>query len=349
MRRRRVWIAAAVVLALALVGTALFVRGRNAPEPARLLPESEAVIYLNLKPLRLATNFGDKPVTHEPEYENFIRETGFQFERDLDELATAVHAAEPNVAGGKLDMQRRFSHLFIGKFDSTRLKTYLGKLASSKQSYRDTEIFEIPYEGRTVRVAILSVDTVAVSNTTDINNLKGMIDRYRKIALPFGGPELVRDYFRHVPFTSTAWAIARLRSEDGKETLPLPNGISFQLPNDTVTVASLRYTGSVQFKAEAFTPNAGEAKSLADSANTFLQLFRSIEVNTGSGGNDPDVRQFFDSLKVEQQDERAILTAELPQGFLKKMMTEAPQAAVAQEPPKEPEPATKKKSKPKKK
>lgn len=331
-----------------MVGIALFLRGKSAPEPARLLPEGEAVIYVNLKPLRLATSFGDKPVTHEPEYENFISETGFQFERDLDELAMAVHAAEPNLATPEPELQRRFSHLFIGRFDAAKLKAYLKKLSSTSQAYRETEIYEIPHEGRTVRVAVLSVDTVAVSNTTDINNLKGMIDRYHKIAMPFGGPELVRDYYQHVPFTSTAWAIARLRSPSGESTLPLPNGISFRLPTNTVTVASLRYTGSIDFKAEAFTPNADEAKQLSDSINTFLQLFRAVEVS-GSGGSDADVKQFFNSLKVEQKDERAILTAELPQGFVKKMMSEAPSAAVAPEEPKAPEPAPKTKSKSKKK
>ena len=31
------------------------------------------------------------PVSHDPEYEKFIQETGFQFERDLDEAAFAIH------------------------------------------------------------------------------------------------------------------------------------------------------------------------------------------------------------------------------------------------------------------
>ena len=39
-------------------------------------------------------------VSHDPEYERFIRETGFQFERDLDEGAFAVHYPSSWQGGG---------------------------------------------------------------------------------------------------------------------------------------------------------------------------------------------------------------------------------------------------------
>src|SRR4051812_8168938 len=94
-RRRRVWVFLAVLIILFAIAGALYLRQKEAPEAARLLPEADAVFYFNVKPIRLATNFGEKPVVHEPEYEDFVRQTGFQFERDLDEAAIAVHAAEP--------------------------------------------------------------------------------------------------------------------------------------------------------------------------------------------------------------------------------------------------------------
>jgi hypothetical protein len=211
----------------------------EAPEAARLLPESDGVAYFNLKPIRLATNFGDKSVSREPEYEEFVRQTGFQFERDLDEAAIAIHPAEaaigPNGKSGP--PERRFSDIFVGRFDHTKLTHYLHLLATGVEHYRDTDVFLIPHEGRSVRVAILSVDTVAVSNTADPVNIKGMIDRFHQIAQPFGGPSLVREHYRDVPFGSTGWAILRLSTPDGQAvTLPLPGGIGFGLPKGTVTV-----------------------------------------------------------------------------------------------------------------
>src|SRR5438270_9878565 len=166
MRKRNLWLLAGLLIVVAFVGTAIFLRAKGAPEAARLLPESDAIIYLNLKPLRTAFHFGDKPVNHEPEYEQFVRQTGFQFERDLDEAAVAVHPPEVAESGGNSEAQRRFSEIFIGRFDHEKLMQYLRKISASVDHYRDHEIFLVPHEGRPVRVAILSMDTVAVSNTT---------------------------------------------------------------------------------------------------------------------------------------------------------------------------------------
>ena len=44
-------------------------------------------------------------------------------------------------------------------------------------------------------------------------------------------------------------------------------------------------------------------------------------------GTDVDVKAFFDTLRVERARERAILTATVPQGFIKKALAEAPSDA----------------------
>ena len=332
-RRRRVWVPLAVLVFIAAVAAAIYLRGQAAPEAARLLPECDAVLYVDLKPLR-TFSFSNKPIIHEPEYEEFVRDTGFAFERDLDEAAIAVHAPEPAGDPQHPELkERRFSQVLVGTFDSTRVTHYLHKLATDVERYRDTDVFLIPHEGRKVRVAILTTDMVAVSNTADAANIKGMIDRFRQIALPFRGPELVREHYRHVPLGASAWAVLRLTNPDGQSvTLPLPNGIGFALPKDTVTVASLRYFGSIQFKAEAFTASEADAKHLTDSATNFLQLFHSIEVSTDPSGPDKDVKQFFDSIKVEQAGTRSVLTADLPVGFIKKLVSDAPKMGETEKP-----------------
>ncbi|MEO6120334.1 MAG: hypothetical protein ABIP12_06545 [Terriglobales bacterium] len=349
MRKRRIWLAAGVVVVILLIAGAVYMRKLAAPEVARLLPEGEGVVYISFSGFRLASSFGSSPVTlsREPEYEEFLRQTGFQFERDLDEIAIAIHPAEiaPRPLGP--EMQRRYSQIFNARFDAAKLNHYLHKLASGVEKYRNFDVFTIPHEGRTIRVSILSVNLVAVSNTTDPAIIRGMIDRHLKIALPFGGAQLLRDHYRHVPIGSSAWAIVSLPSPEGRAmTLPLPNGIEFQLPAKTVTVASLRYLGAIQFKAESFTANAADAKQLTDSLTNFLQLFRAVESNVQTGGPDRDVKAFFDSLKVEQHNTRSVLTAELPAGFIQKAMTDAPTpAAPPADPKSEPAPAPKAKGK----
>ena len=48
------------------------------------------------------------------------------------------------------------------------------------------------------------------------------------------------------------------------------------LPADTVAVASLRYTGSLLFRADVFAQSQAQAKQIVDSANTHLALVRGI-------------------------------------------------------------------------
>ncbi len=63
---------------------------------------------------------------------------------------------------------------------------------------------------------------------------------------------------------------------------------------------------------------------MAEKLDTFLALFHAAETSVGGQGPDPDVKQFFSSLKVEQHGTRAVLTAILPPGFLRKAVAEPP-------------------------
>jgi hypothetical protein len=254
------------------------------------------------------------------EYEEFVRGTGFQFERDLDQAAFAVH--QPGSAHNT-EQETRFSEVFVGRFNYDRLTGYLRKKAQIIDRYRETDVFTIPVEGRSVRVAILSVNMVAVSNVAQPNVLDSIIDRARQGGLPFGGPQLVRDYYRHVPFGSLGWSVAAL-SRSGRKNLTLPGGFELPFPPNTTLVASVRFSGTINLKAEAFTPSEQDSKTVAENLNLVLSLFRSMQANLGSSGADPDVKSFFDSIEVKQERNKAVITATLSPGFLKKAMQEAP-------------------------
>ncbi len=348
MRRRTVWISVSVIVVAAAILAAFLLRRRAAPEPARLLPEAEAYLYFNLKPLRKAGIIGNNPpAVHDPEYEEFVRDTGFQFERDLDEAAFAVHAPPRLIdaapVAGQPEQFRRFSEVFRGRFDSQRASAYFRRHAKSVDTYRDTEIFSLPLEGRTVRVALLGVGVAAVSNTDGPQAIHYIVDRYKEMALPFGGPSLVRDYYRHVPFASLVWALAQVTNEGGKGTpLVLPGGFDLFFPNNTVIVGSVRYLTQIQVKAEAFTGSPDQARQIVDQAGAFLAIFHGLENSMNPGGADPDVKAFFDSLSVQQYKTRAVLTASLTPAFLKKIFTEPPMEQItgAQSAP-EPQPPRK--------
>src|ERR1700693_1436797 len=172
------------VLFAAAVALLVVLRKHAPPGPPRLLPGADGYFYADLKWVRRANIAGQMPdVPHEPEYEQFIQATGFQFERDLDQAAFAIHypAVKKN-ANPAVPEPPRFSEVFVGRIEGERLRAYLGKISGSVENYRSVDIYNIPLEGRTLRVAVLGFDTVAASNHDDPMVIRGIVDRSRKVA-----------------------------------------------------------------------------------------------------------------------------------------------------------------------
>ncbi|HXY03759.1 MAG TPA: hypothetical protein VEI49_09295 [Terriglobales bacterium] len=319
--RRSLPIIVAVLLVAAAVALVVVLRKHAPPEPARLLPGADGFAYVNLQWMRRANLLGElPPVPHDPEYEQFIQATGFEFERDLDEAAFAIHYSSSG-------SQPRFSEIFVGKIQTERLRSYLAKLSSSTENYRSVEVYNIPVADHTLRVAILGLDTVASSNIDDPTVIQGIINRSRKLASPFAGPALLRQYYKHVPLASEAWGIFRVQPNTGFHGTSW--AFLFQTP--AVVVTSVRYLRSLNLRAVAFTSDEGDAKQLTERFVTFFDLFHAAEVSAGAQAPDPDVKALLDSLKIEQQKNRAIVTATVPLGFLRKALAEAPVAATAPE------------------
>ena len=264
-----------MVLALLLgAGVALvYLRKGQPPEVARLLPESEAIVYLNLRPLRAATHFDRRPVRHDAEYQHFIDVTGIDFERDLDEVAFALsRQAELSGPNGPV----AYSEIFSGSFDRHRLTDWLGRSAETTETYSGYTLYSVPNGGRMVRVVILSRELVAVSNTPAPEQIHSIVDHYRSGFLSSSEPTLLAAHYQDLPLLSLAWGI-------GQIGLPLADTISapgtkplwqqspmqllgFTLPFrlDATFVASLRWTGALRLRVEEIAPSEGAATASAD-------------------------------------------------------------------------------------
>src|SRR5712691_10128778 len=280
MRIRRTYpIALVVVIVAAAVTLAVQLRKHAPPEPARLLPGADAFFYLNLKSARRANSGKELPaVSHDPEYERFIRETGFQFERDLDQAAFAIHypASWPSGGTGGPAREPRFSEVLEGKFHSERLTAYLRQIAQSVENYHSVDIFTIRVERRSLRVAVLGADSVAASNHDDPAVIRGIVDRSKRLASPFGGPALLRQYYKHVQLASLAWLVARIDPYS-----PEAGGWNavFTKPATLVISGSALsplhpMANAVHLRAEAFAQSPDEAREIADKVNVFLGLTR---------------------------------------------------------------------------
>ena len=323
--RRTLPIVLAVVVVGAAVTLAVQLRKHAPPEPARLLPGADAFLYADFSWVRRTSAAALPAVSHDPEYERFIQETGITFERDLETVAFAVHypANWPGGGTGGAAPEPRFSEVFIGKFDGQRLAGYLKHTAQSVENYDSVDIFSIPVDGRTFRVAVLSVDSVAASNHDDPAVIRGMVDRSRRLASPFGGPALLRKYYKRVQLASPVWAVARVQPSS-----PGFGGWSgmFTKPADVVISASYNplhlplRTGALHLRAEAWTGSTEDARGITDKLTVFLAMFHSAEISVGSPGTDADVKALFDSLQVRQEDSRAVLYATVPTGVFRKLV-----------------------------
>ncbi|HXM66603.1 MAG TPA: hypothetical protein VN911_07715 [Candidatus Acidoferrum sp.] len=324
--RRTLPIVLAVVVVAAAVTLAVQLRKHAPPEPARLLPGADAFFYLDLGRARRANSGKELPaVSHEPEYERFIRETGFQFERDLDEAAFAIHypANWPSGGTGGTAREPRFSEVLVGKFHGERLTNYLRQIARTVDNYHSVDIFTIRLENRLLRVAVLSADSVAASNHDDPAVIQGIVDRSKRLASPFGGPALLRQYYKHVQLASLAWVVARI--DPSAPGAAAWSGV-FTKPSTIVISGSylsplhLR-PDAVHLRAEAFTQSSDDARAISDKLNLFVDLTRTAETSLGTHGTDADVKALFDSLKIRQENDRAVVTASLPFAFLHKMLS----------------------------
>ena len=316
---------------IAALIVAVVLRKKAPPEVARLLPESDAIVYANLRPLRLATHFDRTVVKRSPEFQHFIDATGIVPERDLDEVAFALHRMDdPHGPNGPV----AYSEVFEGRFDGNRLKSYLASIATARESYAGREIYTIPVgdptDGgvRSLRVAQLGYDTVAASNMPTEEQIHSMLDRYRAAASPFAGSSLLSARFGDVPLLSSAWGIGHVGlpfSESGRISVL---GLQLPLPEDTTFVASLQYRGSVRLRVEEIAPTEADAARSVESLTALVGLFRSMERMQPNAPADTAMAQLIDSLKIEQHHDRAVLTASVPLELLKQLATPAAQSEV---------------------
>jgi hypothetical protein len=315
-RRKRITIAVVVVILL-LLAVAVYLRVKAPPEAARLLPESDGVVYLNLRPLRAVTHFDQHPVTHDPDYQSFINATGIEFERDLDEVAFALHRM-PNPAGPNGPVA--FSEVFVGHFDGHRLTHYLEELAAAQENYAGHTIYSIPSNGREVHITLLGYDMVAVSNTPTTEQIHSILDRYRSAALPFSGSSVLTDHYEEVPLLSLAWGVGQIGLPFGDSGNVSVFGFRLPISFDSVFIASVRWTGSLRLRVEEIAPTEEAAASSAESVKVVLNFVRNAE-KVSPGLADAELKPLLDSIQVEHHRDRAVLHATVPTQLLERLVT----------------------------
>jgi hypothetical protein len=307
--RRTLWIVAAVLLLLAV---AIFLRSKAPPEAARLLPESDGIIYINFKPVRSFLHKDLKPPKHEPEYQQFIEATGIDWESDLDQAAIALHRMQdPNGPNGPV----AYSMVLVGKLTGKRLNDWLEAHAASRESYAGHTIYSIPSENRTVRVAQIGYDMLAISNTPTPEQIHSMLDRHRTAALPFAGSTLLSQHYHDVPLLALAWGVGQIGMPFSERGAISVFGLSLPLEDDSTIIASvtpaLSLGGALNLKVEEIAATDEVATSQAAALATLVTLARGFTAPLAANTANNGLRQLLKTAEVTQKRNRVVVTATL--------------------------------------
>ncbi len=170
--KKRTWIGLAA--AVVVLGAAVFWgyrkwggrSGSARDEALSLMPtEASAVIFADFGELRQAPfvahlfAWAPKPQA-DADYAQFVTETGFEYERNLDRIAIAVEKRGEN------------STLFAildGKFDRQKISAYVLKDGSAVNT-DGREIFSVPVSGtaKNISFAFLKNDRIALTNDSNL-------------------------------------------------------------------------------------------------------------------------------------------------------------------------------------
>lgn len=285
---------------------ALVLRFHAPPEVARLLPESDAILYFNLKPVRAASHFDEQPVNASPDYARFLEGTGFRWDRDLDRLAISLHRMpDPKGPNGVV----AYTGVAEGRLDAAKLTSYLKSNSASVETYAGHDIYTIPgNEGRTLRVSALGYDMIAASNMPQPEQIHSVIDRYAAGASPFAGSSLLSLRYPQVPYFALAWGIGHVGLPFSDHGNIQVFGVTLPLSEDTDFIASVTFRGSLHLRLEELATSENEAQQTAANLTTIVNLVRGFTTATGTP-QDIALHQTFESLTVEQKKSHVVLSA----------------------------------------
>jgi hypothetical protein len=321
MRRRTrntLFVAAIIIV---LLGVLAWLRQKAPPEVARLLPESDGILYVNFEPLRAVMHFDQHPVQHDSAYQRFIDTTGFVFERDLRQAAISLHhMQDPRGPNGPV----AYSEVFAGHFDHKRMTAWLDANSKSRDQYADRTIYNLASQGRTVRVVFLGYDMVALSNTPTAEQIHAIVDRYRTAALPFSGSSVLSDYYSQVPTLSIAWGIGRISLPFWSHGGPHIFGVTLPLNPDTTFIASVRYLANLRLRVEEIAPSQAEAAATANAFQNMLGLVSTALTVVQDNPQSKDYRTLVNSATVTQHGSHAVLTATVPVSLVKQLASGNP-------------------------
>jgi hypothetical protein len=287
-RRWTLW-TAAILLVGSLAGLDAYRRLHDAGVPSRdpvlsiIPPDASAVVFADLTELRrspFATEFYNWIPKNQvdADYVQFSRETGFDYERDLDRVAIAFIKTEKD------------SKLFAvaqGRFDRKKIEGYAAR-SGTRENRAGREIFSVPLDGaaRRISFAFVSKDIITLTDAADIAPFLTLVtdgvdrrdwgERFNRVA---GSP-----VFAVIRQDSEAGSALAARAPGGFQSPQLASLLN-QL--QWITLAGKPQEGAIRIVAEGECPSAQISQQLSDILNGMLALAQ-------AGLNGPETRRGLD-------------------------------------------------------
>jgi hypothetical protein len=301
MQRKRLFVGLTVAIAVVVGGYLAYAQwtvkhARSRESLLRQLPVTATyVLYADVAQMRegnLLRNLAvvNSSLTVDPEYKQFVAETNFDYEKDLDQVGIAVERAG-NVS--------RYFALADGKFDRKKIETYLRKNAVSRQK-NGLEVFflaqqnSVPYISSVqnwILVAFLSDQRIALTTASDLN---AELDSAKNEA---GHQEWMERFERLSG--SPAFVLLRQDAAIGSVlSQRAPGGIASpqlaQVLNQLtwVSIAGKPEGSSFRVVIDGECPNELVMRQL-------MEFFNGIALLAGAGLNDPKLRQKMDPAERE--------------------------------------------------
>jgi hypothetical protein len=235
MKKRGLFLLAVTILLLAAAAFYAYERRKPNSADARdealaLMPaEASAVLYSDFSQLRQSP-FAAKFYSWAPQpqvdadYAEFQRDTGFNYERDLNSLAVAIL---------KRGQATTVFAIADGDFDRNKITAYAAR-AGTHQNRGGREIYSVSANGSAAKLSFtfLRIDRIAFTNDADLNEL---------LSNPLNGEDAKewRTRFERLA-GSPIFAVIRQDSAAGsKLTLPAPGG--FQSPQLATLLSQMQW------------------------------------------------------------------------------------------------------------
>jgi hypothetical protein len=291
LMKPRLWIAsfAAVFLIAVIVFFAQrYWRGAgNSPRESALasLPgDANTVLYADAADLRRSPflkqlyDWAPKPQQVDVDYAKFLRDTGFDYERDLDRVAIAI------LKRGK---ETTFFAVADGRFDRKKINTYTSQFGTH-ESRSGREIFTVPVTGspRKISFAFPHQNRIALTDSADLpallsQSMSGADEKEWRVRFDRLAGSPLFAVIRQDAATGTALA---QRAPGGLQSPQLAALLDQLL---WITVAGKPEGDRLRIVTEGECPNDATSRQLSDFLGGALLLAQ-------AGLNGPQVRQQLD-------------------------------------------------------